>query len=55
MYKYYSDAAKRGDIQLGRMQVWETGYIANPRYIINFPTKSHWRVKSRLEVYPDSV
>jgi O-acetyl-ADP-ribose deacetylase (regulator of RNase III) len=27
----------------------ETRLAANPRYIINFPTKRHWRDKSRLE------
>ena len=27
----------------------ETKQMANPRYIINFPTKRHWRGKSRME------
>ena len=31
------------------MFVFETGSFVNPRYIINFPTKRHWRGKSRLE------
>ena len=31
------------------MFVFETGQLTNPRYIINFPTKRHWRGKSRLE------
>ena len=31
------------------MFVFETGYLTSPRYIINFPTKRHWRGKSRLE------
>ena len=30
-----------------RMFVFET-QMANPRYIINFPTKRHWRGKSRI-------
>ena len=33
----------------GRMFVFETGQLTNPRFIINFPTKRHWRGKSRLE------
>ena len=28
---------------------FETGYVTNPKYIINFPTKRHWRGKSRIE------
>ena len=29
--------------------VFETGLLTNPRYIINFPTKRHWRDESRVE------
>ena len=45
----YEKAAKRGEIQPGRMFVHETGQMGNPRYIINFPTKRHWRGKARLD------
>ena len=31
------------------MFVYESGRMTNPRYIINFPTKRHWRGKSRIE------
>jgi O-acetyl-ADP-ribose deacetylase (regulator of RNase III) len=31
------------------MFVFETMTIVNPRFIINFPTKRHWRGKSRME------
>jgi O-acetyl-ADP-ribose deacetylase (regulator of RNase III) len=31
------------------MLVVPTGFVTNPRYIINFPTKRHWRERSRLE------
>jgi O-acetyl-ADP-ribose deacetylase (regulator of RNase III) len=36
-------------VQPGRMFVFETGQLTLPRYIINFPTKRHWRGKSRIE------
>jgi O-acetyl-ADP-ribose deacetylase (regulator of RNase III) len=26
-----------------------TGFVTNPRYIINFPTKRHWKGRSRIE------
>ena len=48
-FKSYADACKRKEVQPGRMLVFETGQITNPRYIINFPTKRHWRGKSRIE------
>lgn len=45
----YEKAAKREEIIPGKMHVFETGQFTNPRYIINFPTKRHWRGKARLE------
>lgn len=48
-FKAYAQACKRGDVQPGRMFVFETGQLTPPRYIINFPTKRHWRGKSRIE------
>ena len=48
MFRVYETAAQRGEIALGRMQVWPTQALTGPRYVINFPTKAHWRSKSRL-------
>lgn len=45
----YEKAAKKGQVEPGKMFVFETGQLTNPRYIINFPTKRHWRGKARLE------
>lgn len=48
-FRAYERAARRGDVTPGRMFVWETGQLGPPHYIINFPTKRHWRGRSRLE------
>jgi len=48
-FRAYARACKREEVQPGRMFVFETGYVDNPKYIVNFPTKRHWRGKSRLE------
>ncbi|MBS3024478.1 type II toxin-antitoxin system antitoxin DNA ADP-ribosyl glycohydrolase DarG [Acidiphilium multivorum] len=45
----YADACARGEVQPGRMFVFEIGELGYPRWIINFPTKRHWRGKSRME------
>jgi O-acetyl-ADP-ribose deacetylase (regulator of RNase III) len=45
----YARAVKRGEVRAGRMFVVPTGFVTNPRYIINFPTKRHWRGRSRIE------
>ena len=48
-FKAYAAACKRQEVQPGKMFVFETHTITNPKYIINFPTKRHWRGKSRIE------
>ena len=48
-FKAYKAACTRQEVQPGRMFVFETGHLSNPRYIINFPTKRHWRGRSRIE------
>ncbi len=48
-YKAYEAACEREEVQPGRMFVFETGKFTNPKLIINFPTKRHWRGKSRME------
>lgn len=48
-FKAYEIACKRDEVQPGRMFIFETGAMMNPKYIINFPTKRHWRGKSRIE------
>jgi O-acetyl-ADP-ribose deacetylase (regulator of RNase III) len=47
-FKGYARACQREEVQPGKLFVFETGRL-NPRYIVNFPTKRHWRGKSRLE------
>ena len=44
----YAAACKRNEVKPGEMFVTETGRLTNPRYIINFPTKRHWRGDSRM-------
>lgn len=48
MFAAYAKACKAGEVQLGHMHVWETGALDGPRFIINFPTKDHWRSGSKL-------
>lgn len=47
-YTAYRAACAAGDVRLGRMFVFMTGQPEGPRAIVNFPTKDHWRSRSRL-------
>lgn len=44
----YRAACERGEVQIGRMHVVPTQALQGPRFVINFPTKKHWRNPSRL-------
>lgn len=48
-FKFYARACDREEVQPGRMLVFETSLMRNPKFIINFPTKRHWRGKSKIE------
>ncbi len=45
----YEAACARKEVRPGKMFVFETRALTNPKFIINFPTKRHWRGKSRME------
>jgi O-acetyl-ADP-ribose deacetylase (regulator of RNase III) len=47
-FALYAKTCKAGKMQPGRMLVFETGGMINPKYIINFPTKRHWKGKSKM-------
>lgn len=48
-YAAYREACEKGEVLPGRMFIFDRQLPLNPRYIINFPTKRHWKAKSRME------
>lgn len=48
-FKAYKAACDRHELRPGVMLVHELHQQNVPRYIINFPTKRHWKGKSRIE------
>lgn len=51
----YAKACKAGEVVTGRMFVTQTGELMGPRWIVNFPTKQHWRAKSQMEWVEDGL
>ncbi|MBK9096903.1 MAG: macro domain-containing protein [bacterium] len=47
-YKLYKKACEDKEIDIGKIFVTQTGQFF-PRYIVNFPTKKHWRHPSKYE------
>lgn len=54
-FKAYETACKREEIKPGKMFIYDLGEWAKPRFIINFPTKAHWRGDSKLEYIEDGL
>ena len=48
-FKAYKAACDHEQLRIGTVLVHDMGQLTNPRYIINFPTKRHWKGKSKLE------
>ncbi len=48
-FRAYKAFCDRKALHPGAMFVFGLGRLENPRYVINFPTKLHWRSKSKIE------
>ena len=48
-FREYAAACKTGEVRLGEMFVTENSDFLGPKWIVNFPTKDHWRSRTRLE------
>lgn len=45
----YAKACKADEVVTGKMFVTQTASLLGPKWIVNFPTKQHWRAKSKME------
>lgn len=51
----YAEACKNKQVQTGKMFVTETGELMGARWIVNFPTKQHWRARSQMQWIVDGL
>jgi O-acetyl-ADP-ribose deacetylase (regulator of RNase III) len=54
-FRAYDEAVKRKEVRIGRMFVTENRAFDGPKWLINFPTKKHWRQPSKLEWIVDGL
>lgn len=54
-YRLYAGACKAKQVQTGRMFVTEVQELDGPRWIVNFPTKQHWRAPSQMAWVVDGL
>jgi len=48
-FAVYAQACEHEEVRIGRMFVTENKRLFGPKWIINFPTKTNWRVKTKIE------
>lgn len=48
-FRAYAAACQRGEVKVGEVFVFERADLLRPRWILNFPTKEHWRGGTRPE------
>ncbi len=51
----YSRACKEKRVVTGKMFITDTNELMGPRWIVNFPTKQHWRSPSKMEWIIDGL
>ncbi|TCL76889.1 O-acetyl-ADP-ribose deacetylase (regulator of RNase III) [Hydrogenispora ethanolica] len=54
-FSAYKKACARHEVKTGRMFVFATGALFGVKYIINFPTKDHWKERSRIEYIEEGL
>jgi O-acetyl-ADP-ribose deacetylase (regulator of RNase III) len=54
-HRLYVAACQAGELRVGKMFVTETGQVSGPRWVVNFPTKQHWRQPSQLRWVSDGL
>jgi len=54
-YHRYEEACKRKEVRIGGMFVTENLALEGPRWLINFPTKQHWRQPTKLQWVIDGL
>ncbi len=54
-FKAYANGCESGIVKPGKMFIFNLGALATPRYIVNFPTKNHWKGKSQVEFIQDGL
>lgn len=53
--RQYAKACERGEVRVGRVFVTGNQDLVGPKWIVNFPTKKHWRHPSKLEWIRDGL
>ena len=48
-FRLYQTACKAKKVRTGEMFITTNDELSGPRWIVNFPTKEHWKAPTRIE------
>lgn len=54
-YRVYERACKQGQVRVGHILAVKCGEDRRPQWIVNFPTKKHWRNPSQIQWVRDGL
>lgn len=54
-YKIYKEACKNQTIDIGKLLLVDESNLERKKFIINFPTKKHWRNSSKIEYIEEGL
>ena len=54
-YKIYKEACKNKTIDIGKLLLVDESNLERKKFIINFPTKKHWRNPSKIEYIEEGL
>jgi O-acetyl-ADP-ribose deacetylase (regulator of RNase III) len=54
-YKVYKAACNKGALKVGTILIVKDGDLFNQKFIVNFPTKQHWRAPSEISYIQDGL
>lgn len=54
-YKVYKATCNKGELKVGKILIVKDGDLFNQKFIVNFPTKQHWRAPSEISHIEDGL
>lgn len=55
VFREYQRACKNDEVQVGKMHVVPTNSLVGTKYVINFPTKKHWKENSKMNYITEGL
>ncbi|MUV37012.1 hypothetical protein JNUCC1_00818 [Lentibacillus sp. JNUCC-1] len=55
VFREYEKSCRKNEVETGKMHIVDTSALVGPKYIINFPTKQHWKEKTKMSYITEGL